>query len=56
MPDKMVDISVTNLARVHDRNRQLSEAVRELYACLEQYKHIAEQRTSNALALYKDLS
>lgn len=55
MPDKMIDISVTNLARVHDRNRQLSEAVRELYACLDELETITE-RGVNALAFYKDLS
>jgi hypothetical protein len=32
--DKTVDISVKNLAKVHARNRTLSEAAREMFDCL----------------------
>lgn len=62
MSDKMIDISVTNLARVHARNKELSEAVKELHACLSYYAEInivgndKHNRVKNALALYRDLS
>lgn len=67
MTDKTVDISVKNLARVHARNRELSAAAQELFACLDwidgimqssMKDHLGEtmaHRVKTALKQYKDI-